>query len=205
VTRRRDSERKLGADERRLWARVVSTVTPRPGTINDPDLARLVNIESAPADAQRPALHSHPARSAPPAADSSRLARARHSASRNPPDTPPHDRSSERRVRRGRVDVDATLDLHGMTADRAVRSLQRCLERQARDGARCVLVITGKGGVAQDGGYAGILHRSFAFWLERDDIRPLLSGYAPAHTRHGGAGAWYVFLKPVDRPGAPFR
>jgi DNA-nicking Smr family endonuclease len=27
------------------------------------------------------------------------------------------------------------------------------------------------------------------------DIRPLVAGYAPAHRSHGGAGAFYVFLK----------
>ena len=56
--------------------------------------------------------------------------------------------------------------------------------------ARCVLVITGKGK-----GGEGVLRRNFLRWLEMPAARVLVSGYSEAHARHGGSGAWYVFLR----------
>jgi DNA-nicking Smr family endonuclease len=40
-----------------------------------------------------------------------------------------------------------------------------------------------------------VLKRMFPTWLAASAIRPLVSGYAPAHRSHGGAGAFYVFIK----------
>ena len=72
------------------------------------------------------------------------------------------------------------------------------LEAAAR-GHRCVLVITGKG-VRPDGFNsgrlgAGILRRRFREWLNEDAFRQHVVRAAPAHPRHGGTGAFYVFLK----------
>jgi DNA-nicking Smr family endonuclease len=65
------------------------------------------------------------------------------------------------------------------------------LHRASNRGQRCVLVVTGKGGV----NHRGVLRRMFPIWLTAPDIRPLIASYAPAHQRHGGMGAWYVFIK----------
>lgn len=188
-------DRRLNSEERRLWKRVTDTVRAR--TTMPPPSADMENlleeVQARDLDRQgRPhnALHSRPA----PATGGARTSR---------PVTLPHDRSGERRVRRGRVEIDATLDLHGMTSTAAVHQLVDFVTRCVRQHHRRVLVITGKGGYAADGGYAGILHRSLPLWLERPDIAPLLTGYAPAHTRHGGAGAWYLFLR--KSPDSPSR
>lgn len=55
------------------------------------------------------------------------------------------DKSSAERLKRGRYKIDARLDLHGMTQDEAHRALVGFIASAARDGHRCVLVITGKG------------------------------------------------------------
>ncbi|MEM8616493.1 MAG: Smr/MutS family protein [Pseudomonadota bacterium] len=102
----------------------------------------------------------------------------------------PQDRSQERRVRRGKQDFSASFDLHGHTQDTAWRALPLFLARQQAGGARCVIVITGKGPSGE-----GVLRRNFLRWLEMPEARSLVSGYAPAHPKHGGAGAWYVFLR----------
>jgi len=41
----------------------------------------------------------------------------------------------------------------------------------------------------------GVLRRRLPEWLRDPDIAPMTTGYASAHRRHGGDGAWYVFLR----------
>jgi DNA-nicking Smr family endonuclease len=53
---------------------------------------------------------------------------------------------------------------------------------------------------------AGVIRRRLPEWLAAAHVRPLVSGYAPAHPRHGGAGAFYVLLRTVSDPaGGPHR
>jgi DNA-nicking Smr family endonuclease len=98
--------------------------------------------------------------------------------------------SAEKRVRRGDVEIGATLDLHGHTQDSALSALSRFLHRAQNRGDRAVIVVTGVGR-----GGEGVLKRMFPNWLAAKEIRPIVAGYAPAHRSHGGAGAFYVFLK----------
>lgn len=106
------------------------------------------------------------------------------------PTKAPPNRGGERRVRRGRIEIDATLDLHGYTQDAALAALERFLARAVRSGGGVVLVVTGQGR-----GGEGVLKRRFPAWLELERLRTLVSGYAQAHRSHGGAGAFYVFLR----------
>jgi DNA-nicking Smr family endonuclease len=92
----------------------------------------------------------------------------------------------EARLRRGRGDVEARIDLHGHTHDGAYRALLRFLMGAQADGKRLVLVITGKGGV---------LRNYLPLWLGQDDLKPLVSGVSEAHATHGGSGAFYVALR----------
>ena len=93
-------------------------------------------------------------------------------------------------MRRGDVEIGATLDLHGYTQDAALSVLVRFLHRAHKRGERAVIVVTGAGR-----GGEGVLKRMLPAWLATSNIRPLVAGYAPAHRSHGGAGAFYVFLK----------
>lgn len=102
----------------------------------------------------------------------------------------PQNRQNERAVRRGRQAISASFDLHGHTRDSAFQVLPGFLAREQAKGSQCVIVITGKG---QSG--EGILRRAFLNWLDLPEARALISGYAPAHAKHGGGGAWYVFLR----------
>ncbi|MEE9347301.1 MAG: Smr/MutS family protein [Robiginitomaculum sp.] len=99
--------------------------------------------------------------------------------------------SKDKRTRRGKIAIDRKIDLHDMTQDEAYGALHRALYRAKGGGQRCVLVVTGKGGLS----HRGVLRRMFPIWLSAPDIRPLIASYAPAHQRHGGMGAWYVFIK----------
>ena len=102
----------------------------------------------------------------------------------------PVPQSHDKPVRRGRVDIDARIDLHGLTQIEARRELARAVMRTSKRGGRCLLVITGKGPRLE-----GILRSRLPGWLSDPDLRPFVTRYAPAHARHGGEGAWYIFLR----------
>ncbi|MEL7231009.1 MAG: Smr/MutS family protein [Pseudomonadota bacterium] len=108
------------------------------------------------------------------------------------PQQPPtvQNRQNERRVRRGKQAISASFDLHGFTQDEAWRALPQFLLREQSRGSRCVIVITGKGRSGE-----GVLRRNFLHWIDTHEARRLVSGYAPAHQRHGGGGAWYLYLR----------
>ena len=53
-----------------------------------------------------------------------------------------------------------------------------------------MLVITGKGRAGE-----GVIRKRFLDWLNTPDVRDQVASYAQAHQRHGGGGAFYVFLK----------
>lgn len=93
-------------------------------------------------------------------------------------------------MRRGRVDIGATLDLHGYTLVTARAALERFLHAAQARGERTVIVVTGVGR-----GGAGVLKRALPDWLAERELRGLSAGYAQAHRTHGGAGALYVFIK----------
>jgi DNA-nicking Smr family endonuclease len=94
------------------------------------------------------------------------------------------------------VEVAAALDLHGYNQEQARMAFFGFLRAQQRTEATVVLVVTGKGGRLVAGeATAGVLKKRFPDWLAEPAIRPLIAGFAPAHARHGGGGAFYVFLK----------
>ncbi|MEM7766734.1 MAG: Smr/MutS family protein [Pseudomonadota bacterium] len=100
------------------------------------------------------------------------------------------DRGEERKVRRGQVPFAARIDLHGHSQSSADAILKRFISHQRQADARCVLVITGKG---RDG--QSVLKRNFLLWLNSPGGRSAVSGFAEAHPRHGGGGAFYVWLR----------
>lgn len=107
-----------------------------------------------------------------------------------PPVLPELEINQDKKTRRGRVEIDAKIDLHDLTQAEAFPALERAIIRAANRNKKCVLVITGKGVR-----YGGVLRRRFPDWINAPELRPLIATYAPAHMQHGGAGAWYVFLK----------
>lgn len=89
-------------------------------------------------------------------------------------------------LRKGRIEPEAKLDLHGYRREAAYRTLQRFLMRAQGLGQRVVLVVTGKSGTLRD-----MLPR----WLGESEFRNLVVGIGAAHAKHGGDGAFYVALK----------
>jgi len=102
------------------------------------------------------------------------------------------DRRLKQRLARGRIEIDARLDLHGRTQSEAHAALLRFLRRAQHDGSRTVLVITGKG--TAEGG-RGVLNRQVPLWLTMPEFRGYVLGIETAHAVHGGEGALYVRLR----------
>jgi|SRR5579859_4803185 len=102
------------------------------------------------------------------------------------------DRATVERLKRGQVAVEGRIDLHGMDQRAAYAALMGFVETASRAGKRALLVITGKGALA-DGG--GVLRRNAPNWLMASPVAGRILTIQPAHIRHGGDGAFYVLLR----------
>jgi len=114
-----------------------------------------------------------------------------------PPAAPPLaplGRRERSQLSRGRKEIDARLDLHGMTQTRAHRSLFGFLQRAHSEGLSFVLVITGKGKLGAES-ERGVLRRQVPHWLSLPEFRSLVVGFEEAHIGHGGEGALYVRVR----------
>jgi DNA-nicking Smr family endonuclease len=100
------------------------------------------------------------------------------------------DRRTWLRLKRGRVELEQTLDLHGQTQERAHQRLRAFLADAHARGSRCVLVVTGKG--LETG---GTLRHMVPRWLNEEPNRARVVAYCPAQPHHGGAGALYVLIR----------
>jgi len=109
------------------------------------------------------------------------------------------DRKTHTRLTRGKLTPEARLDLHGMTLDRAHPTLTRFILDSHAQGRRLVLVITGKGrGGADDGPIPmrrGVLRHQVPQWLRGPGLAHAVLQVTEAHRRHGGEGAYYVYLR----------
>jgi DNA-nicking Smr family endonuclease len=172
--------RRPRSEEARLWALVAATVRPLPG--------RTVEIPPEIVPGARPDPSSRASAKTPvPFAPAAHQARPRVAPKPPPIDIEP---GRKRRLTRERDPLELVLDLHGLDQDRARAALHGFLRRAQDEGARAVLVITGKG-VQGD----GILRRRTPEWLAEPAVRSVVAGVSEAHRRHGGAGALYVAIK----------
>jgi len=103
------------------------------------------------------------------------------------------------RMKRGKLVPEGRIDLHGMTMDRAHPALIAFILRAQASGKRLVLVITGKGRDRDEGGPIpvprGILKHQVPSWLSSPPLAQAVLQITEAHISHGGAGAYYVYLR----------
>jgi DNA-nicking Smr family endonuclease len=176
-------KRALSEEERALWDSVAKQTKP---LRKKPRLAKAAREAEAPAAAKPvvapPVPHAKPMRpikpDLPPA----------------PPPLAPLGRRERSQLSRGRKEIDARLDLHGMTQTRAHRVLSDFLHRAHIDGLTFVLIITGKGKMGAES-ERGVLRRQVPQWLSLPEFRTLVVGFEEAHIGHGGAGALYVRIR----------
>ena len=114
------------------------------------------------------------------------------------------------RLRKGAIEPDATIDLHGFTEEAAHRALSAFLRSAIASGARLVLVITGKGlkssapdepfDLELDRRTRGVLKAMVPRWLQEPELVRFVADVRTAHRKHGGAGALYVYLRKERKP-----
>jgi len=179
---KRDTELESDAE---LWARVARSARP------------LRKASAAPvAEPPKPRAKaaamkaSPPPKPAPKAAKPAPIARGE-----------PLDRQTARHLEKGRLPVEARLDLHGMRQREAHAALRKFLKSAQGKGYRHVLVITGKGAPADttkpfyESEERGVLRQAVPHWLAAPDLAPVVLSYSEAPRRLGGEGALYVRLR----------
>jgi len=180
--RKRRPSRRLSADEHALWKTVTRAIKP---------LATGRPVEGIPDQAGRAGnpqqTPSHGKSTAP-------------FASRKSAQQPlaPLERRLRQRLAKGNERIDRRLDLHGLTQREAHDALAHFLRSAQSEGARIVLVVTGKGarGAERDPfSERGVLRRLVPQWLKGSEFRNLVVGFEAAHVGHGGTGALYVQLR----------
>jgi hypothetical protein len=88
-------------------------------------------------------------------------------------------------------DVDARIDLHGMTKLQAFEKLESFLKQACFNGKKHALIITGKGKLDNPGAIKLEVPR----WLEHTELKKYLISYSIAKPNLGGEGAISVILK----------
>ncbi len=191
---RRRKPRDLRKDEIDLWAKVVEKATPlhqtRPAKAPEQTLIQPKKTQPAPrrfrlGEAAKPVSTSHDL--SPGLSDQIRQSPV------------VMDRNRFLQMKRGRLSPEARIDLHGLTLAQAQPALVRFILDAASDGRRLVLVITGKGKSRPDHGPIperhGALRHNVPHWLHAPPLKAHVLQVAEAHAKHGGHGAYYVYLR----------
>lgn len=182
MSREGNRRRLLTPEERVLWTVVTQSIAPLRAAQVHNDVA----APSAPPDVTQLRTPAVPVKAAKQVAPVSPSKPA-------PPPLAPLGRRMRARVARGKEDIDARLDLHGLTQAQAHSALLRFLHNGQVRGVRLVLVITGKG--VRGDGERGVLRRQVPQWLALPEFRALIVGFEDAHVAHGGEGALYIRVR----------
>jgi DNA-nicking Smr family endonuclease len=182
--------RRLSPEEIELWLAVAKTVAPRPSS-TVPQLPR-PDASTAPAESRESNRSAPPGKTQqqkPPLVQQPKI-----------PPLAPLERRLRQKLSRGRAAPEAAIDLHGMRRQEAFGALRQFLARAQREGAKIVLVVTGKGDRSgSEERTAGVLRRQVPQWLSGPEYHSIVVGFEEAARPHGGAGALYVRIRRRDR------
>lgn len=174
--------RKLENEERVLWGKVAKTTRPMPGRMEE-----LLEFEDmTELDEKQTTSIKNPAKAAVTEAQPAPVQGEKPKGLHHPLERP-----VKRKIAKGRLPLEARIDLHGMIQSEAHGMLLDFLLRAHERGLRHVLVITGKGSSL---GSEGALKRAVPLWFSKAEFRFLISSYETAARHHGGEGALYVRL-----------
>ncbi|MFA6264262.1 MAG: Smr/MutS family protein [Pseudolabrys sp.] len=191
----RDGRRRvLSYEERVLWTAVTQSMKPLRPQAAEQDAAD-DKAAPPPETSKSHSLRPRAGAKAKPVHSETLVA---PSPSKPAPVAPPLSRRAKRNVARGKHEIDARLDLHGLTQSEAHHALLRFLRAASARDARLVLVITGKGRTAssdEGGRERGVLRRQVPQWLSLPEFRDYVVGFEDAHIAHGGEGALYVRVR----------
>jgi DNA-nicking Smr family endonuclease len=195
--------RGLSPEEAALWGRVADTARPlKPARKKPAPKLALPAVVPSPA---RPAFELPTFRIGETAAAPARRHVIQPGISEHLGAQPVRmDKKAFARMTRGKSKPEAKLDLHGMTLAEAHPALIRFVLRARGAGLRLILVVTGKGRDTDSPGPIpaprGILRHQVPLWLAQPPLGGTVLQITEAHQRHGGTGAYYVYLR--RSPGA---
>jgi DNA-nicking Smr family endonuclease len=194
------TKRGLSAEDRTLWNRVAKTATPLNHASRRTPGEPFTTKPARPADpgAERAPVPTF--RLGENAVQSSALIQPAPSLSRHLAMAPVRmDHGAYKKMTRGKLKPEGRLDLHGMTLAQAHPALIRFIADAHDAGKRLVLVITGKGRDRDSGDpipiRRGVLKHQVPSWLHAPPLGAIVLDIREAHQRHGGGGAYYVYLK----------
>ncbi len=184
-----EKKKRIKPEEADLWRRMTGDVEPMPNKQDNPkehddeqeSFSALLQADD------KPSLQS-PSQNA-----------AESPQGKNPSGSEIDHRTFER-LRRGQIQMEGRLDLHGFRQHEAKDKLEAFILSAHASGKRCVLVITGKGSRQGDDanwmdGPKGILKQKVPQWLTEPPLGGIVLNSCIAQPRHGGAGALYVYLR----------
>lgn len=187
------SDRPLTAGEKALWQKLVATVEPL-------DQKRVRRLDSLPVAKKLPVRKRQDVKGAITAAT---FGGTPHRAIPLKdqvaiPDKAGLDGRWDRRLSKGVIQPDVTIDLHGHTLSSAHGRLDSALELSISAGHRALLLITGKPRSSEERhreGGRGAIRAAVSDWLAASRHAPYIATVRRAHPRHGGSGALYIILR----------
>lgn len=195
-------KRRLAPEEEALWQRIAERVQPlHPGKPDHAGGGKPLKTVSRPAELPaQPAAIPGDLRIGAAAKPRPRGHDLAQSIGQRLAEAPVRmDRRAFDRMTRGRLAPEARIDLHGLTLAAAHPELIRFILASAAGGLRLVLVITGKGRAGSDDGpipqRPGVLKHQVPHWLAAPPLAASVLQVTEAHRRHGGSGAYYVYLR----------
>jgi DNA-nicking Smr family endonuclease len=185
--------RRLAPEEAALWAKVIANVTP------------LVPVRAPTKPPEAP--DAPPPAPRPPSMEGVgpiKKRRVAPAAPPPPPSTPGRDKAAatldagwDRRLARGLVQPESSIDLHGHSLDSAYHRLDEGLERALMRGDRVLLLVTGKPPrpESERPHARGAIRAAVGDWLAASRFSDRIAAVRGAHPRHGGSGALYIVLR----------
>ena len=189
--------RHIRPEELELWHKVVQNAERLHPDRPKPDAPGVKPPPAKPEPARPVQKTFRVGEAAPPRPAKHDLAPPIHDHVRQHPIRMDHKRFGQ--MKKGRLSPEARIDLHGMTLAQAHPRLTRFILESVADERRLVLVITGKGKNRDEMGPIperhGVLRHQVPHWLNSMPLRPHVLQIAEAHLKHGGTGAYYVYLR----------
>lgn len=190
MTRRKP--RGLRPDEQELWQRITGNTIP---LHNNPVQEALEHLNQKPQMPRSPDFRQGE-RVAPGSMSHKIMPEIGESLSNLPIQM---NRRAYGKMKRGKLGPEGRIDLHGMTLARAHPVLNGFILNAQAQGKRLVLVITGKGRADKGTGPIperhGVLRHQVPHWLATPPLAAMVMQVTPAHSKHGGSGAYYVYLR----------
>ncbi len=102
-----------------------------------------------------------------------------------------------RRIKSGKISIERKIDLHGLSLKESEMKLKLFVGDSFRLKKRFLLVITGKGRNSKPNIYGEIktINSEITRWLSDRFYHDKVQYISKALDKHGGTGAYYVFLK----------